>query len=463
MDRRNDLRSKIGRGEGATFPGVKLHRRKANAIELNIRRDPTIYDGQFSNNGWLQELPKPMTKLTWDNAVAHRPQDGASGCRSRPERHGRARAERQERLPARSGFRPGIPTIPSPSFSATAAAAPAASAPRGALTPTALRTSAAPWVATGLQIRKTGDSYELASTQGYQSMDTPNGAHRPLVRETTLEEYRKDPDFAKEEGEEPAAGPDALQALSLRRRSLCLGHGHRSELLRGLQQLHHGLPVGEQHRRGRQGADRASAATCTGFASTPTTRATATIPRHSSSRVPCMQCENAPCEVVCPVGATNHSQRRPERHGLQPLRGHALLLEQLSLQSAPLQLPALPGLGDAAIQDDAQSRRHRAQPRRDGKVHATACSASASTASMPKRASVREGKEIKINDGELQTACQQSCPAGAIVFGNINDPNSRVSKVEGAVAQLQPAGRIEHAPAHHVSGGSAQSESGAEG
>src|SRR5208282_2571392 len=40
-----------------------------NAIELNIRRDPTIYDGQFSNNGWLQECPKPMNKLTWDNAI----------------------------------------------------------------------------------------------------------------------------------------------------------------------------------------------------------------------------------------------------------------------------------------------------------------------------------------------------------------------------------------------------------
>ena len=45
-------------------------------IELNIRRDPTIHDGQFSNNGWLQELPKPMTKLTWDNAVLIGPEDG---------------------------------------------------------------------------------------------------------------------------------------------------------------------------------------------------------------------------------------------------------------------------------------------------------------------------------------------------------------------------------------------------
>ena len=48
----------------------------ANAIELNIRRDPTIYDGQFSNNGWLQECPKPMNKLTWDNAVLIGPKMG---------------------------------------------------------------------------------------------------------------------------------------------------------------------------------------------------------------------------------------------------------------------------------------------------------------------------------------------------------------------------------------------------
>ena len=51
------------------------------AIEINFRRDPSIYDGRFANNGWLQELPKPMTKMTWDNPVLDRPGDGgASGC-----------------------------------------------------------------------------------------------------------------------------------------------------------------------------------------------------------------------------------------------------------------------------------------------------------------------------------------------------------------------------------------------
>src|SRR5205823_10544516 len=61
------------------------------------------------------------------------------------------------------------------------------------------RTSTAPWIASGVQIRKTGEIYELASTQGMQSMDTPDGEHRPLVRETSLNEYNKEPGFAKEE------------------------------------------------------------------------------------------------------------------------------------------------------------------------------------------------------------------------------------------------------------------------
>ena len=50
----------------------------ASAMEINFRRDPSVYDGQFSNNGWLQELPKPMTKMTWDNPVHDRSGDGGT-------------------------------------------------------------------------------------------------------------------------------------------------------------------------------------------------------------------------------------------------------------------------------------------------------------------------------------------------------------------------------------------------
>ena len=144
-----------------------------------------------------------------------------------------------------------------------------------------LRTSATPWFTSGVAIRKTGGTYKLASTQGYQTMDTPTGT-RPLVRTarsggvpqgTRLRARRR-----------AAEGTDFVQALSLCGRALRLGHDGRYECLRGLQQLHRRLPVGEQYCRRRQGTDRARAGTCTGCAWIPITRATATIPRPTSSR-----------------------------------------------------------------------------------------------------------------------------------------------------------------------------------
>jgi len=402
------------------------------AIELNIRRDPSIYDGQFSNNGWLQELPKPMTKLTWDNAILMGPKMAErlqvktidlvelelNGKKvtgpvwiqvGHPDNsvtvflgYGRKRA-------GRVGTAQGFDAYP-------------------------LRTTAAPWFATGLQIRKTGDKYVLASTQGYQSMDTPNGDHRPLVRETALEEYRKDPDFAKEQGEEPAPGLTLYQPYPYKEEAYawgmaidlnsCVGcnncmiacQSENNIAVVGKEQCAigrhmHWIRIDTYYQYPDQEArDRDN-------------------PKAFFQPVPCQQCENAPCEVVCPVGATNHSSE-----GLNDMVYNRCVGTRYCSNNCPYKVRRF----NFFLFQDWETPQYKLMRNPDVSVRSRGvmekCTYCVQRINEHKidaeTASVREGKEIKIKDGELQTACQQSCPAGAIIFGNLNDPNSKVSKLK---------------------------------
>src|ERR1700677_55764 len=273
-----------------------------DAIELNIRRDPTIYDGQFSNNGWLQELPKPMTKLTWDNAVLIGPKMA--------ERLNIATEDVVElelngkKVQGPVWIQAGHPDNSVTVFLGYGRKRAGRVGTAQGFDAYALRTSTAPWIATGVQIRKTGDTYKLASTQGMQSMDTPDGGHRPLVRETTLEEYRREPNFAQEE--EPAPGLTLYKPYPYKDEDYAWGMaidlnswvGCNNCMLACQSENNIAVVGKEQTVIGRHMHWIRVDAYYQGDRDNP---------KAFFQPVPCMQCENAPCEVVCPVGATVHS------------------------------------------------------------------------------------------------------------------------------------------------------------
>jgi molybdopterin-containing oxidoreductase family iron-sulfur binding subunit len=398
----------------------------STSIELNIRRDPTIYDGQFSNNGWLQELPKPMSKLTWDNAILIGPKMAerlqiASKDVVELELNGK---KVKGAVWIQAGHPDNSVTV-TLGYGRTRAGRVGTGYGFDAYQ---LRTSAAPWFTSGVQIRKTGDTYELASVQGYQSMETPNGDTRPLVRGATLEEYRKNPNFAPEMDENPAPGLTLYKpypypeedyawgmAIDLNK---CVGcnncviacQSENNIAVVGQEQTHLGRHMHWIRIDAYYQGDRDN-------------------PRAFFQPVPCQQCENAPCEVVCPVGATNHSSE-----GLNDMIYNRCVGTRYCSNNCPYKVRRFNFLlfQDWTTEQYKMMRNPNVTVRSRGVMEKCSyCTQRISQHRIDAEvASVREGTKIKIKDGELQTACQQSCPADAIVFGNINDPKSRVAKLK---------------------------------
>jgi MoCo/4Fe-4S cofactor protein with predicted Tat translocation signal len=437
--------------EGTSFQSKQVAGKTANEedslytltegpIDLNIRRDPTIYDGQFSNNGWLQELPKPMTKLTWDNAVLIGP-------------------KMAERLQIKTE---DVVELELNGKKVTGPVWIQAGHPDNSVTVTlgygrkragrvgtavgfdayALRTTAAPWIATGLQIRKTGETYKLASTQGYQSMDTPDGGHRPLVRETTLEEYRQDPNFAKEQGEEPAPGLTLYKPYPYKEEDYAWGMaidlnacvGCNNCMLACQSENNIAVVGKEQTAIGRHMHWIRVDAYYQGDRDNP---------KAFFQPVPCMQCENAPCEVVCPVGATNHT---PE--GLNDMVYNRCVGTRYCSNNCPYKVRRFNFL----LFQDWETPQYKMMRNPDVSVRSRGVMEKCTycVQRINERRIDAEREDRKINDSnhedELKTACQQSCPAGAIIFGNINDPNSKVSKLKAQARNYSLLGELNTRP-----------------
>jgi MoCo/4Fe-4S cofactor protein with predicted Tat translocation signal len=376
-----------------------------NQVEIVFRPDPTIHDGSFANNGWLQELPKPLFKTTWENVVAISPKLAAqmhvdSGDLLRVESNRRA-------ITGPAWVLPGQPERVVTLFLGYGRT-------RGGRIGTGigydafrLRTAADPWTAGGT-VRPAGGRATLATTQQQHLMDAEGAdlvrtvtPKRPTARK--LEEQDQESFYPKWPQGERAWG----MSIDLDR---CIGCNACVVACRS----ENNVPVvgKDQVARGREmdwlRVDRY-------YAGDPEEPETYFQP------VPCMHCEQAPCEMGCPVHATVHS---PE--GLNLMVYNRCIGTRTCSSYCPYKVRRFNWFDYTTDQPspiEAQRNPDVTVRGRGVMEKCTYCIQRIEAATV--QADI-ENRQVR--DGEIMTACQQACPAKAISFGNLADQESTVRK-----------------------------------
>ena len=303
----------------------------ASGIEVGFVPSASTWDGRFANNAWMQEAPDPITKLVWGNVALISPAMG----REKGWKDGdmvaltRGNMKLEAAVMVQPGHADNAVTI-----------ALGYGRPRAGSVGTnvgfnagLIRTSDNFWFGQGFAIAATGEKFVLASTQEHGSMEEPQmlasikANTRPLARETTIEEYKKNAKVIEEMQEVPELDSVYPQ---LKWEGLAVGHGDRSGRLHRLQRLRSGLPGREQRSFRRQGSGAARPRNALDPDGPLLRRQRGRSARGGAAGSVHAVRKRAVRKRL--PGAGHHAQsRRLERHGVQPLRRHAVLLQQLSV------------------------------------------------------------------------------------------------------------------------------------
>ncbi len=443
---------------GAGFSG-RLQPASGDAIELTFRLGSTVLDGTYSNNAWMQELPEPTTKIVWDNVALMSPATAERLEVAQEYTKGYYVVDvvelnvdgRSVELPV--WIQPGLPngsinvtfgygrdlTTTRPSrearffdldhYSDVYADGPLANGVGKNVGP--IRSASMERVIAGVEVRKTGEKYKIVTTQEHGSLEG-----RPLFRQATLDEYRRRPDFA-ESAVPPLPGAEPWTQFPE------LWHEkHPAEQPAFQSSLHHvnqwGMVIDLN--------------TCTGcsacIVACNSENNVQMVGKDEVSRgremhwlrvdryfvsdeddvenarmvvqpIPCMHCENAPCESVCPVAATIHSS-----DGTNQMIYNRCIGTRYCSNNCPYKVRRFNFFNwSRTIPTTVQMAQNPNVTVRFRGVMEK-CSYCIQRVREKQRAAKIE--ERNLEDGEVLTACQQVCPAKAITFGDINDPNSLV-------------------------------------
>ena len=418
----------------------------SGGFELVFRTDPSIYDGRFTNNGWLMELPRPLTKITWDNAAVVSP--ASAKQLAGVDDNGGAIKGREHYVPvveivtsqgavkAPLWIMPGQPdgVITIHLGYGRRLAGRVGSGQIGYAAPNEIigfdaykvRTSFAPWYVPGVEVRPIAGDHLLATTQLHFNLEDKNFSteERDVVRSQTLAEFLQGGEKHEEE-KLPSLYPDDFHYQNQAENAPNYAWGMAIDLNNCIGcnactvacQSENNIPVvgKDQVVRSREMHWIRVDTYFRGFSQNP--EATNFMP------VPCMHCENAPCEPVCPVHATVHSAE-----GLNDMVYNRCVGTKYCSNNCPYKVRRF----NFFLYQDWNTPTYQLMRNPDVSVRSrgvmekcTYCVQRIQNAKIQ-----AELEDRKVNDGEIITACQAVCPTEAIIFGDTNDPNSRVSKVK---------------------------------
>jgi len=390
-------------------------------LEVVFRQDPCLYDGRFANNGWLQELPEFLTKLTWDNAALVAPATAEElglrqGELARLKHRGR---ELEAAVYLMPGQAPGSISL----FLGYGRTASGRVGTGVGFNTYLLRTSEAMDFDTGLVIEPAGKPYTLACTQDHHTIDPVGAEGRDqrlpsLVREADLSEFERHPDFAKHVGHHPPA-VDLWKQYEY--------NDHRWGMAIDLQkcigcnacvvacQAENNIPVVGKEQVARQRemhwirVDRY-------FQGSPEN------PEVLHQPVACVHCENAPCEQVCPVGATVH-----DRDGLNVMVYNRCIGTRYCSNNCPYKVRRFNFFHYHVKHTATEKMVYNPDVTIRARGVMEKCTFCVQRIERTKIAAKNGGRPIE--DGEIRTACQVACPTQAIAFGDLNDPKSQAKQL----------------------------------
>ena len=411
-------------------------------FEIVFCPSSSVYDGRYANNGWLQEIPKPITSLTWDNAAL-------------------ISIKVAKKLNIKNGqmleISVGDNSINIPAFITPGQNQKSITLELGygrkfngrignevGFNVYPLRSSDSPSFILNGSIKVLNETYPLASTQDHHGLEDDKYAAPgfddlankevqsripELVKQSTLDYYKDNPDWVQKKVEQHkpdknrswadhsmynpdwdySKGPQWGMSIDLTSCTSCNACSIAC-------QSENNIPVvGKQ--QVMNGREMHWIRIDNYFAGDPDN------PEVSTQSVACVHCELAPCETVCPVAATTHSS-----DGVNQMTYNRCLGTRYCANNCPYKVRKfnfynytkdLPEVVQMAMNPDVSIRFRGVMEK------CTYCYQRISSARITAE---NEGREIK--DGDFQVACQQSCPADAIKFGDINDPNSEVSKAK---------------------------------